>query len=134
MRTSHSLLELENRRSELLHQLLHLGDMRTGSITGTGGRCGNRRCHCRRPGDPGHGPYYRLTRKVNGKTVTETFSSAAALQKAQREVEAYHRFRKLSRELLEVNEQICRSRPIEEAQSPEEKKRPRRSGGKWSKR
>ena len=28
--------------------------------------------HCHRAGDPGHGPYYRLTRKVNGKTVTET--------------------------------------------------------------
>jgi hypothetical protein len=69
--------------------------------------------NCRSPhqaNDPGHGPYYRLTRKVEGKTVTETFSTDVALRKAQREVAEYHRFRRLSQELLEVNEQICRLR------------------------
>lgn len=50
-------------------------------------------------------------RKVKGKTVSESFSSAAELRKAQREVEAFHRFRQLSQELLEVNEKICRARP-----------------------
>ena len=55
-----------------------------------------------------------MTRKVNGKTVSETFSSPAQRRKAQREVEAFHRFRELSRELLEVNEQICRLRPVSE--------------------
>jgi hypothetical protein len=38
------------------------------------------------PGSAGHGPNFRLTRKVAGKTVTETFASPAALRKAQREV------------------------------------------------
>jgi len=127
---SDSLTSLEARRDEIQRAIAGLGDMRSGSITTTGGRCGNRRCHCHRPGDPGHGPYHRLTRKVNGKTVTETFSSAAALRKAQREVEEFHRFRELSRELLEVNEQICRRRPVEETLSPQEKKRPRRSRSK----
>ena len=28
--------------------------------------------------DSGHGPYYRLTRKVKGKTVTQSFSILAA--------------------------------------------------------
>jgi hypothetical protein len=59
---------------------------------------------------------------VEGKTVTETFSTDAALRKAQREVEEYHRFRRLSQELLEVNEQICRLRPILAEASAEEKK------------
>lgn len=122
-----SLPELEQRRAAIQSQLSQLGDLRSGSITGTGGRCGNVRCHCHRPGDPGHGPYFRLTRKVNGKTVTETFSSPAALAKARREVEEFHRFRALGSELLEVNEQICRLRPAEETLKPEEKKRPRRS-------
>jgi len=39
------------------------------------------------------------------------------LRKAQREVEAFHRFRQLSQELLEVNEKICRARPIDDALS-----------------
>jgi hypothetical protein len=46
-------------------------------------------------------------RKADGKTVTETFFSPASLAKAQREVAEYHRFRELSGQLLEVNEQIC---------------------------
>ena len=123
-----SLANLEQQRSALQDQLAELGDFRAGSITGTGGRCGNPRCHCHEANDPGHGPYYRLTRKVNGKTVTETFSTEATLRKAQREVEEYHRFRRLSQELLEVNEQICRLRPMLIASSVgEKKKRPRRS-------
>lgn len=123
-----SLAALEQQRSSLQSQLAELGDFRAGSITGTGGHCGNPRCHCHRANDPGHGPYYRLTRKVNGKTVTETFSTAAALRKAQREVEEYHRFRRLSQELLEVNEQICRLRPAPaEPFLGEKKKQPRRS-------
>ena len=124
---SDSLASLEARRAEIQSAIGGLGDLRSGSITGTGGRCGNRRCHCHRPGDAGHGPYYRLTRKVNGKTVTETFSSAVALRKAQREVEEFHRFRELSRDLLAVNEQICRLRPVEETLTDEGKKRPKRS-------
>ena len=124
-----SLASLEQQRSALQNQLAELGDFRAGSITGTGGRCGNPRCHCHEANDPGHGPYYRLTRKVNGKTVTETFSTEAALRKAQREVEEYHRFRRLSQELLEVNEKICRLRPLLTAPLVAEKKK-RPSGSK----
>lgn len=118
-----SLSSLEQQRSALQSQLAELGDFRAGSITATGGRCGNPRCHCHKANDPGHGPYYRLTRKVQGKTVTETFSSEAALRKAQREVQEYHRFRQLSQELLEVNEQICRLRPAQNAPLVTEKKK-----------
>jgi hypothetical protein len=123
-----SLLDLESRRAAVQLQIAHLGDMRSGSITGTGGRCGNASCHCHRAGDPGHGPYYRLTRKVNSKTVTETFPSPASLAKAQREVAECRRFRKLGDQLLDVNEQICQLRPVEESPpSTQEKKRSRPS-------
>jgi uncharacterized protein DUF6788 len=127
-----SLSELEARRAAMQAQFVELGDMRSGSISSTGGRCGNARCHCHRGGDPGHGPYYRLTRKVEGKTVTEAFTSSAELAKTQREVAEYHRFRELGRRLLEINEAICRLRPVEEpARSSQEKKRRKRSTGKW---
>jgi hypothetical protein len=121
---SDSLTDLEARRAAVQMQISQLGDMRTGSITGTGGRCGNPNCHCHRAGDPGHGPYYRLTRKVNGKTVTETLSSPASLTKAQREVAECQRFRELGGELLEVNEQICELRPVTQlSPTAQEKKR-----------
>ncbi|MFN3326014.1 MAG: DUF6788 family protein [Bryobacteraceae bacterium] len=120
-----SLTALEQQRSQILAQILELGDFRSGSITAISGRCGKPNCRCHQPGQPGHGPNYRLTRKVNGKTISETFSSPTALNKAQREVEAFHRFRELSRQLLEVNEEICRARPAEDSRSPQEKKRPK---------
>jgi hypothetical protein len=123
-----SLVDLESRRAAVQLQIAQLGDMRSGSITGTSGRCGNSNCHCHQAGDPGHGPYYRLTRKVNGKTVTETFSSAAGLTKAQREVAECQRFRELSDQFLDVNEQICELRPVEDiAPTAQEKKRPKQS-------
>ena len=118
---------LEAQRAAIQQQISRLGDMRAGSVTTTGGRCGNPRCHCHEKDDPGHGPFYRLTRKVDGKTVTETFSTPAALRKAQNEIAEYHRFRELSSNLLEVNEKICRTRPVEDTLTPEEKKRPKRS-------
>ncbi len=125
-----SLAALEQQRSGILSQLLELGDFRSGSITAIQGRCGKPNCHCHQPNQLGHGPNFRLTRKVNGKTVSESFSSATELRKAQREVEAFHRFRQLSQELLEVNEKICRARPVQDALTPEEKKRPKRSAKK----
>ena len=124
---SDSLNTLEQHRSGILSKILELGDFRSGSITAIQGRCGKPNCHCHQPNQPGHGPNFRLTRKVNGRTVSESFSSAAELRKAQREVAAFHRFRQLSQELLEVNESICRVRPVGEDLSPQEKKRRKRS-------
>ena len=124
------LASLEQQRSQILTQLLELGDFRSGSITAIHGRCGKANCRCHQPDQPGHGPNFRLTRKIRGKTVSESFSSAAALGKAQREVEAFHRFRQLSQALLEVNEKICQSRPVEDTFSPQEKKRRKRSSKK----
>ena len=127
---SDSLLSLEQQRSHILSQILQLGDFRSGSITAIHGRCGKLNCRCHQPGQPGHGPNFRLTRKVKGKTMSESFSSSAELRKAQREVEAFHRFRQLGRQLLEVNEKICRARPVDDTLSPQEKKRPPRSNKK----
>lgn len=124
---SESLAELEQQRSDIFQEMLRLPDFRSGSITSTRGTCGKANCHCHQPNHPGHGPNLRLTRKVGGKTITETFASAAELHKTQREVAAYHRFRELAQQLLEVNEKICRARPVEEQESAIKKKHPKRS-------
>ena len=111
--------------------MLRLHDFRSGSITATRGTCGKPTCRCHQPNQPGHGPNFRLTRKVKGKTVTETFATPAELHKAQREVEAYHRFRQLAQALLEINEKICRARPVEPELVPAKKKRRKSSSRKW---
>lgn len=115
-----SLTELEARRTHILRQMFGLGDFRPGSITAVVRRCGKPTCHCARPNDPGHDPQLRLTRKVGGKTVAETFASPAAFRKAQREVAEFHRFQRLSADLIAINETVCRLRV-----APEE-------GGGWS--
>ena len=127
----HPLLELEQKRSELLHQITALADFRSGSITSIQGRCGKPNCHCHKPGHPGHGPNFRLTRKHQGKTISETFPTPAALEKARREVAEFRRFQELSAELLAVNEQICQLRPVPEQQpAAQESKRRRPSSAR----
>ena len=76
-----SLPQLEAQKSDLLRQLATVGDLRRGSITATSGKCGKPNCHCAKRGDVGHGPNFRLTRRVAGKTTTETVASPAALRK-----------------------------------------------------
>jgi hypothetical protein len=108
-----TLPRLEKHRVQIVQDIAGLGDFRRGSITSITGRCGKATCRCHRPGPPGHGPNVRLTRKVQGKTFSETFSSLAALRKAEREVAEFHKFQALSQTLVEVNEKICQLRPLE---------------------
>jgi hypothetical protein len=125
-----SLKELETQRAKILHQFATLGDLRSGSICAVSRRCGKPSCHCAKSNDPGHDPQIRLTRKIEGRTVAESFPSPAACRKAQAEIDEYHRFQQLSNELIEVSEKICRHRPIEPESSTwttEEKKRLLRS-------
>ena len=128
-----SLFELEEERRSLLHQLSQLGDFRPGSITATRGRCGNPRCHCHRPGEAGHGPTFRLTYKAGGKTVTESFSTPVGQRKAAGEIAEFRKYQQLSRAFVEVNEKICRQRPLPEEREAREQEKKRRKpfSGKW---
>ena len=127
-----SLAQLEKQRTELFRQITDLGDFRRGSVTPTSGKCGKPTCHCVQPNDPGHGPNFRLTRKLAGKTVTETFASPLDLRKAQREVETFHHFQELCDQLIALNEKICRLRPVEQTLTLQEKKRSKLSSRKSS--
>src|SRR3974377_813789 len=122
-----SLPQLESRRTELLRSLANLKDMRPGSVVGAVFRCGKPTCHCARPQDPGHGPNLRLTYKWHGKTVTEALPTPAAVRKAEREIAEFRDYQRLGRELVEVNEKICRLRPVEEEPLSEQEKKQKKS-------
>jgi hypothetical protein len=125
----HSLPELAQRREAIAQQIAQLGDLRPGCVTATSGRCGKPSCRCHQPGQPAHGPNFRLTYKVDGKTVSESLPTPAAIHKAEREVAEFREFQELSRQFVETNTAICRLRPTEdESQTDQEKKRRRRSG------
>jgi hypothetical protein len=125
-----SLHELETRRSTLLSAIAALQDMRPGSIVGAIRRCGKPTCHCAQPKDAGHGPSLRITHKRHGKTVTEALPNSAAVRKAEQEIAEFRRFQQLSEELVEVSEQVCRLRPVEDTLTPQEKKRQKSSSKK----
>lgn len=122
-----ALSQLEQQRRDLFAALSALGDFRPGSVTAIVRRCGKLNCHCAQPDDPGHGPNLRLTYKSEGKTISESLPTPLAVQKAEREIAEFRRFQQISKDLIAVNEQICRLRPVEETLTPEEKKRPRSS-------
>lgn len=125
-----SLHELESRRVELVKQFARLGDLRSGSISTTSGRCGKLNCHCHQPDQPVHGPNPRLTFKVQGKTVTESLPTPAAQKKAEREISEFRRFEQLIREFIAVNAKICQARSAEDQPVSQEKKPLRRPARK----
>jgi hypothetical protein len=125
-----SLQDLESRRADIIKQFAHLGDLRSGSISSTAGRCGKSNCHCHQPGQPVHGPNLRLTYKVQGKTVTESLPSPASQKKVEGEIAEFRRFEQLIRDFIEVNAQICRARPLEAQQTPSQEKKQRRPAKK----
>ncbi len=92
-----SLPGLAQRREAIVQQIGQLGDLRPGCVTGTSGRCGKPGCRCHQPGEPAHGPNFRLTYKADGKTISESLPTPAAIRKAEREVAEFRRFQELSR-------------------------------------
>ena len=122
-----SLPQLEQEKRDLLRAISELGDLRPGSITGIVRRCGKPTCHCAQPDDPGHGPNLRLSYKVQGKTISEALPTPVAVRKAEQEIAEFRKFHQLSHAFVQVSEQVCRLRPLEETLTPQEKKRPQRS-------
>jgi hypothetical protein len=94
-------------------------------LPASGRRCGKPSCHCAKPNDPGHQPQFRLTRKVNGETVNESFASPASLHKAQLEVAEFQRWQELGQQLVTINQKTCAIRPVAEERrswTPQEKR------------
>ena len=114
--------ELESRRAGLLKQIEEIGDMRRGSIAERYRQCGKHPCCCEQADHPGHGPYYSLTVKAQGTTVTRHLAAGAELTKVEREIAASRRFQPLVSELVEVNEEICAARPSRPAASRSKEK------------
>ena len=106
------LTTLEKKRTSILEQIQTLGDMRNGSLSVRYQRCGKSPCVCDDPAHPGHGPIYSYSSQVNGKTKICNYKPGAELDKLQREIETYQLFKQLTREFIELNNQICQMRPV----------------------
>jgi hypothetical protein len=116
-----SLSELEAQRERLKLRLSSLGDLRPGSLAERYRKCGKPNCHCAQPGQTGHGPSWSLTHDVKGKTATRIIPEALVPQ-TREQIAEYRRLRDLTRDLVEVNEQICEGR-IENRKTEDDSKK-----------
>ncbi len=119
-----SLAALQDRKLCILRLLAELGDMRPGSLSSRCRPCGKPGCHCRSPGGKLHGPYWSLTFKTDGKTVTRSLRPDQ-VDTARQQIANYRRFQALSAELVQISEQICRARMAPTAEAAEQAKKKR---------
>ena len=97
---------LSRRRDELRQELAQVADLRQGSLSSRYRRCGKPRCHCAQEGDPGHGPYWSVTRAVHGKTQFRSIAPQA-VRHTEEQIAEFHRFQRLSREFVDVSTRLC---------------------------
>lgn len=74
--TDERLRPYRQRVRKLAAQLARTGFLTKGSVIRHYARCGNPDCRCQRDPAQRHGPYYRWSTKVAGKTVTRHLSDA----------------------------------------------------------
>jgi len=115
------LKTLETKRDQLLQQLQTLGDFRPGTISVNYRKCGKKNCTCSKPGHRGHGPQFLWNTTQGGKSRAQSLQPGPELEKARKELENYRQFLRLTKELVAVNEQICRFRPVEPVRNEDEK-------------
>ncbi len=133
------LSKLLAHRDNLLKKIRQLGDMRNGTLSIRYQRCSKSPCVCDDPKHPGHGPIYSFSTVINGKTKIKNYKLGPGLDKLHKEMENYQTFKKLSRDLITTNNQICDLRPLaeirDEKQLEEIKKKLRwKLTKKWKKR
>jgi uncharacterized protein DUF6788 len=115
-----TLEDLEQRRARLYEQIQALGDFRPGTISVNFRKCGKKGCACAQPGHPGHGPQYLWNTSSGGQSRAQNLRLGPELEKAQQELENHQVFLRLCKELVEVNEKICRLRPVAQIQNEKE--------------
>jgi hypothetical protein len=117
--SSMTIEEIEARREAIVSEMCAIRSMRRGTINEQ---------FLNIAGDKGKkrgiqlGPYYVLSRREGGRTVSRRLSRGEELQQAQRDVEEYKRFVGLCGEFEELTEQLGEMER-EGAQPGQEKKR-----------
>jgi len=109
-----TLEALELERTKLYQQLQALGDFRPGIISVNFRKCGKQNCACARAGHAGHGPQYLWNTTQGGQSRAQNLRMGPELAKVRKELENHRSFVRLCQQLAEVNEKICRLRPVQE--------------------
>lgn len=114
--------EIDARREAIATEMCSIRAMRRGTINEQFLNVGREKG---KKGGVKLGPYYVLSRREGGRTVSRRLSRGEELQQAQRDIEEHKRFVDLCKEFEELTEQLG-DMEREEAQPGQEKK-PRKS-------
>jgi uncharacterized coiled-coil DUF342 family protein len=116
---------LEERRDAILEQIRSIRSIRRGTI--------NKQFlkvrHQGRDKPISRGPYYVLSRREGGKTVSQRLTSPEELKQAQKDVEGHKRFVALCKQFEELTERLGQIQR-ESDELRQEKKRPRSRSSK----
>lgn len=103
------LERLRQRRLELLARIGLIEEMRRGSVTRQ-----FLKVRLKNQTEPVlSGPYALFTRKSEGRTVGRRLQDPEEIRRLEQQVENYHTFQGLCRQLVEVSEQICENKDKE---------------------
>jgi len=114
------LPQLRRRHQALAARLGQVGFAVTGSLTRRYTTCGKPGCRCQASPPRPHGPYYQLTRKVAGKTVTTRLTPAQAARYAEW-IANQRELRRLITEMEQISRQAAElilSKPLETDKTP----------------
>ena len=70
--------EFERRYRDVAARIADVGYIRSGTVLQRFSKCGTPTCRCHTDPDRRHGPYWKWTAKVAGKTVTKTLTPEEA--------------------------------------------------------
>jgi hypothetical protein len=133
-----TLEALERQRTKLYAQLQAVGDFRPGTISVNFRKCGKNNCACARKGHKGHGPQYLWNTTQRGQSRAQNLRMGPQLEKVRIELATHRMFLGLCQQLVEVNEQICQLRPVQQVKDEKElealkKKLPKQFSARWPK-
>jgi hypothetical protein len=126
-------IDLLKRRIELQTAMNGIGPMRSGSLTVRYIKCGKAQCNCKSKDHPGHGPTYSYSVKdeATNKTVIQYYHPGQRLQKLKEEIDNYHLYKRLQKEYINLNNEICKATETQE-QEREEKQALKKNSSKKS--
>jgi hypothetical protein len=112
------LQQLRRRHQDLATQLGKAGFAMPGSISRRYTCCGKPGCRCQADPPQPHGPYYQLTRKVAGKTITTRLTAGQAARYAEW-IANQRELRRMLGEMAEISRQAA-SLILSEMPEPDE--------------
>jgi hypothetical protein len=104
------LSKLREARQQILTQIALIEEMRRGSVIRQ-----FLKIRLKGRSKPTHvGPYALLTLKKKGRTVSRRLRDPDEIRRLEQQVENFHAFQRLCRQLVEIGEAVCEEREKED--------------------